>query len=220
MWNWIPLGTIERHRYGPTSEVYSALRIPQVPTEYDVRGSVERVRDHKVSESHSRQPRFAIVLGTDSSGGFWSQFFHILGDDTSDEDFHFLLQREPELTKYCMKKAQLKSALNDHVYNKPFSFQRGECFERGWIERRVETFTREQGWDAGNIKSTKWRRNWSSFEKVRDVFVDVDIPLQWRNLVEKKMVFHIKVHEEETSWKLLKRWGDQPRVFQGSEKTL
>jgi len=173
----------------------------------DVRGS-EKVINSEVKELNSRQPRFAIVLGTDatdSSRGVWVKFFHILDENTSDEDFHFLVRRKAKLVQYCMTKSQMKSALIDQAVNESFLWDNGKTSERGWIECGKECFTLVQLCTTGRAYASRYERAFS-FQNVRDVFVDVNFQSQWRNLVERKMVFSMNVYAKEVRWQLMRSW--------------
>jgi hypothetical protein len=190
-------------------------KLLKVPDEYQVVQGNTKVINFKVNELNSRQPKFAIVLGTDATGsssGVWVKFFHILDENTSDEDFHFLVRREAKLVQYCMTKSQMKSALVDQTVNESPLWDNGKTSECGWIECRKEYFTLVQNWTTGT-RFLDLHTRWCSFEKVRDVFVDVSLQSQWRNLVEKRMVFSMKVYKKEDRWLLRRSWGERVRVI-------
>jgi hypothetical protein len=166
----------------------------------------------KIIELNSRQPRFAVVLGrdkTDYDYGSWLEFFYILDEKEADQDFDFLLKRNPDLVRRCAKKSQIISALTGSNSKKSFLWRAAARRRyREPIQHREEYFLKRT---VMSVQKQLYRY-YSDHRNVKNIFVDVELQTKWRNLVEKKAVFVIKIYKEETG---LKNWKDpQPEYIQ------
>lgn len=176
------------------------------------------IRVVRVVELHSRQPRFAVLLGRNateheggSKGDSWTKFIHILDEKEADDDFHSLIKRKAELARYCATRSQLITALKQQGPEKSFLSDISKNIDyRYWIEHREVHFcvTRERGI---RTEST----GFMPYKNVRDVFVRVGLQEEWRNFMEWKFVVSVKFYIKEDKWKTVGR-----RIWQRSPSSI
>jgi hypothetical protein len=146
---------------------------------------------------NSTRPSFAVVLETDATGCTAAlKFFHILNTDTADEDFHLLLKRKARLVQHCMTKNQMISLLAGEDETSVLWKDNNKGHACGWLEH-LEEHACLTSWTVGMriIPRTNTRRQHE--KNIRDVFVDVSLKSQWKNLEEKMTTFSIKVYTTE-----------------------
>ncbi|RDL40149.1 uncharacterized protein BP5553_00128 [Venustampulla echinocandica] len=176
------------------------------------------IKGLRVVELNSRQPRFAVLLGRNNtadygsgSSGSWMKFIHILDENKADEDFHSLLQRNAELVRYCATRSQIISALAHQEAERSFLWDSSKDTKYGcWIQHREEHFS-VQKFGGRRLPTAVYKHH----KNVRDVFVDISFQAEWRNFMELKIVYSMKIYAEEDRWK--KR---SPRVDNQPSKSI
>lgn len=149
----------------------------------------------KVDVNNSKTPQFAVVLSTDAAGhSAGLKFFHILSADTTDEDFHLLLKREADLVRKCMTRSQMRFFLADKDETLIHRRAGTEGYAHGWLEHLEEHARLLERYWSGNISAYEYH---TCEKKVRDVFVDVSLKSQWKNLEEKRIAFSINIYATE-----------------------
>lgn len=157
------------------------------------------IRELEIIEWNSEQPRFAILLGrsntnygSGSRDGSWAKFIHVLDENRADKDFYALLARKAELVRCCATRSQILSALQHLENEKSFLCDIREGIARCWIEHQEESFRLD------TVSGSLVR---SYHGNTRDVFVDVDVQTEWRNFMQRKTVFSMKIYAKDHLWR-------------------
>jgi hypothetical protein len=159
----------------------------------------------RVVELHSRQPRFAILLGRNaikhesgSKGDYWTKFIYVLDEKKADDDFHSLLKRKAELARYCATRSQVITALTQQGPEKSVLLDSSKNIDYpNWIEHREEHFCVVK---IVERKLESWEK-FMPYKNVRDVFVRASLQDEWRNFMERKLVVSVKIYAVEDNWK-------------------
>ncbi|PMD31842.1 hypothetical protein L207DRAFT_536800 [Hyaloscypha variabilis F] len=133
---------------------------------------MEGIRVVRVVELHSRQPRFAVLLGRSAT-------------------------QYEGLARYCMTRSQLITALTQQGPEKSFLLDSSENINhRYWIEHREEHFC-----VAKSVGRRTQSTGFMPHKNVRDVFVRVSLQEEWRNFMEWKHVVSVEIYAVEHKWK-------------------
>ena len=165
------------------------------------------IKGYSLVEMNSRQPRFAVLLGgnttdhrIDLKHGLWTKFIHILDESKANEDFHALLKRNAELVRHCATRSQVISALINQEFKKSFLWDISKDIEyHRWIQPWEELFEVN---GRAKIRYSKYIYYFIC-EYVRDVIVGISVQADWRNYMERNVVISLNIYAPEDQWREL-----------------